>query len=153
MIIFVDSGVLGKLSNPNPSSDAIAAKDWLFRLLSRSIRVVSSDICDYEVRRGLILSQQKNPQIQGITKLDEIQELIEFLPVSNEVLHIAASLWADARTSGQKTADDRSLDADLIICATWRLLTISEPGRFISIATTNVKHLSRFAVAEDWQNI
>jgi predicted nucleic acid-binding protein len=153
MIIFIDSGVLGKLCNPNSSPDAIAAKEWLFKLLSRGVRVVSSDICDYEVRRGLILSQQKNPHIQGIVKLDEIKELIEFLPVSNEALLIAASLWADARTRGQPTADDRSLDADLIICATWRLLTINEPGRFISIATTNVKHLSRFAVAENWLDI
>jgi hypothetical protein len=56
MIIFIDSGVLGKLCNPNSSPDAIAAKEWLFKLLSRSVRVVSSDICDYEVRRGLILS-------------------------------------------------------------------------------------------------
>jgi hypothetical protein len=54
---------------------------------------------------------------------------------------------------GQPTASDQSLDADLIICATWRILTMAEPGRYSVIATTNVKHLGRFAVAEKWQEI
>jgi predicted nucleic acid-binding protein len=153
MIVFIDSGVLGKLSNPNESPEAIAAERWFFTLLSRGVRVMSSDICDYEVRRGLLLSQRRNPNIGGIAKLDEIKDLIEFLPVTADVLLIASEFWAEARSSGQPTADDVSLDADLIICATWRLLAELEPGRYATIATTNVKHLSRFAVAEDWQNI
>jgi predicted nucleic acid-binding protein len=153
MIVFIDSGVLGKICNPNISPEIRAVQGWLFKLLARGVLVVSSDICDYEVRRGLILSQQKNPHISGLEKLIESHELIEFLPITGETLDIAAQLWADTRISGQPTADDRSLDADLIICATWRLLTIAEPGRFAVIATTNVKHLSRFAIAETWENI
>jgi predicted nucleic acid-binding protein len=153
MIVFIDSGVLGQICNPNISNETTAVKEWLFKQLSRGVRVVSSDICDYEVRRGLILSNQKKPTLQGIEKLDEIQQLIEFLPVDRTTLLIAAQLWADARSSGQPTADDRSLDADLIICATWQLLAIEQPGRYAIVATTNVKHLSRFAVADRWQNI
>jgi predicted nucleic acid-binding protein len=153
MIVFIDSGVLGKLCNPNESPLALAAEDWFFKVLSRGVKVVSSDICDYEVRRGLLLSQRKNPNIRSIEKLNEFKGYIEFLPVTAEVLLIAGELWAEARSTGQPTADDQSLDADLIICATWRLLTELEPGRYATIATTNVKHLSRFAVAENWQNI
>jgi hypothetical protein len=85
--------------------------------------------------------------------LDESKDLIEFLPVSDEILLVAAKLWADARMLGNPTADNQSLDADLIICATWQLLTLAEPGRYNVIATTNVKYLSPFAVAQKWQEI
>jgi predicted nucleic acid-binding protein len=153
MIVFIDSSILGKICNPNQSQETIDIEKWLFTLLSRGMRVVSSDICDYEIRRSLLLEQRRKPQIQSVEKLDEIKTSIEFLPVTNEVLLIAAQLWAEARMLGQPTAEDRSLDADLIICATSRLLTVIEPGRYNVIATTNVKHLSRFAIAEKWQDI
>ena len=153
MIVFIDSSILGKICNPNTSTEIVDIQRWLFKLLGRGVRVVSSDICDYEIRRSLLLEQRRNSEIQGIEKLDESKDLIEFLPVTDEILLVAAELWADARILGQPTADDLSLDADLIICATWRLLTAAEPGRYNVIATTNVKHLSRFAIAEKWQDI
>jgi predicted nucleic acid-binding protein len=153
MIFFIDSSILGKICNPNNTPEVAEVRRWLLKLVSRGVRVVSSDICDYEIRRSLLIEQRRNPQMQGIEKLDEAKDLIEFLPVTSEILLVAAELWADTRMRGQPTADDRSLDADLIICATWRLLAASEPGRYSTIATTNVKHLSRFAVAEKWQDI
>ncbi len=51
------------------------------------------------------------------------------------------------------TADDMSLDADVIICAQYQLLAEEYPGRYVVIATTNVKHLSRFTEAKEWPNI
>ncbi|MGL5831907.1 MAG: hypothetical protein ACRC1Z_01595 [Waterburya sp.] len=65
----------------------------------------------------------------------------------------AASLWAEARLEGIPTADDKSLDADIIICAQYKILEQEYPGRYIVIATTNVKHLSRFTEAKEWQEI
>jgi hypothetical protein len=65
----------------------------------------------------------------------------------------AASVWASVRIQGQPTADEKSFDVDIIICAHWKLLTEEYPGRYIVIATTNVKHLSRFAQAQQWQDI
>jgi hypothetical protein len=65
----------------------------------------------------------------------------------------AANLWAEARIQGIPTADDKSLDADIIICAHYKLLEEEYPGRYIVIATTNVKHLSHFAEAKKWQEI
>jgi hypothetical protein len=50
-------------------------------------------------------------------------------------------------------AFDKSLDADIIICAQYKLLEREYPSRYIVIATTNVKHLSRFAEAKEWQEI
>jgi predicted nucleic acid-binding protein len=153
MIVFIDSSILGKICNPNNSQEIIDIQNWLFELLSRGVRVVSSDICDYEIRRSLLLEQLKKFDLESIRKLDESKDLIEFLPVTDEILLVAAKLWADARMLGKPTADNQSLDADLIICATWQLLTVAEPGRYNVIATTNVKHLSRFAIAQKWQDI
>ena len=51
------------------------------------------------------------------------------------------------------TADDNSLDADVIISAQYRLIDKEYPGRYVVIATTNVKHLSRFTEAKAWQDI
>jgi predicted nucleic acid-binding protein len=82
------------------------------------VRVVSSDICDYEIRRILLLEQLKKFDLESIRKLDESKDLIEFLSVTDEILLVAAKLWADARMLGKPTADNQSLDADLIICAT-----------------------------------
>jgi hypothetical protein len=55
MIVFIDSSILGKICNPNQSQETIDIEKWLFTLLSRGMRVVSSDICDYEIRRSLLL--------------------------------------------------------------------------------------------------
>ena len=66
MIVFIDSGVLGKLCNPNPTEETIAVNNWLFSLLSKGIFVVSSYICDYEVRRSLILESLRKPNINSV---------------------------------------------------------------------------------------
>ena len=62
-------------------------------------------------------------------------------------------MYAHRRNRGIPTADNLSLDADVIICAQYQLLARKYPGRYVVIATTNVKHLRRFAEAHEWQNI
>ena len=64
---------------------------------------------------------------------------------------LAAKLWAEARQTGQPTADAKALDGDIILSAQARLLT-NETTEVI-VATTNVGHLSRFITAYDWQLI
>ena len=153
MIVLIDSGVLGKLCNPNSSPEVEAARERLYTLLAKGVYIVSSQICDYEVRRSLILNSLKGLSSEGIDNLNKLAEFIEFLPVSNAVLQEAANLWAEARIQGVPTADDKSLDADIIICAQYKMLEQEYPGRYIVIATTNVKHLSRFTEAKEWQAI
>ena len=65
----------------------------------------------------------------------------------------AAGVWAEARNLGMPTADEKSLDADVIICAQYKLIESEYPGRYIIIATTNVNHLSCFAEAKEWNDI
>jgi hypothetical protein len=93
------------------------------------------------------------PLYSILNNLDELEESIAFLPITKAALKTAAQLWAEARLNGLATADRLTLDADVIICAQWRLISAQYPGQICIIATTNVKHISRFAIAEEWQHI
>ena len=153
MIVFVDSGILGKLCNPNRTEETVAVNNWLFSLLGKGVCVVSSRVCDYEVRRSLILESLRKSNINSIQELDDLYNYLTFLPLTDEVMQEAADIWAEARVRGMPTADEKSLDADVIICAQYKLLEKEYPGRYIVIATTNVDHLSRFAEAKGWNDI
>ena len=153
MIVFIDSGILGKLCNPNSSAEVDAVRDWLYSLLAKGVFVVSSHICDYEVRRSLILESLRKPKTDSLKDLNDLQSLITFFPLTDEVMKEAAGIWAEARIQGMPTADEKSLDADVIICAQYKILEEDYPGRYIVIATTNVNHLSRFAEAKRWNDI
>ncbi len=149
MIVILDSGVLHTLVSTSKVKEVTDCQDWFYYLLSRSARVVTSSICNYEVKRELI----RRKKVQEIKNLNQLKALIDFFPVDEPTLELAAELWAEARNQGMPTADDISLDADVIICAQYQLLAEEYPGRYVVIATTNVKHLSRFTIAKEWQNI
>ena len=153
MIVFLDSGVLGLLTHPNKKGQPLLCENWLYSLLVKGVRVVSSDICDYEVRRSLLLETTKKMNYNSVNNLNELREMIDFLKLETEVMFSASQVWLEARQKGRKTADDSRLDVDTIIIAHWRLLREEYPGRYIVIATTNVKHLSEFTEALKWENI
>jgi hypothetical protein len=57
MIVFIDSNTLGLIANPHTNledkkynPDAENCQRWFANLLHRSVRFVTSDICDYEKR-------------------------------------------------------------------------------------------------------
>jgi predicted nucleic acid-binding protein len=152
MIILIDSGVLGQLCRPNLDRETLALKNWFDRVLIHA-NVVSSKICDYEVRRGLLLAQKQGLVADGLPVLDSLHQLIDFLAVEDRILDLASEIWATARANGQPTAGDRNLDADTIICATWQDLVECYPGQEVVIVTTNVRHLSRFANAVIWHDL
>ncbi len=149
MIVILDSGVLHTLVSTSKVKEVTDCQDWFYYLLSRSALVVTSPICNYEVKRELI----RRNKVQEINNLNQLKALIDFLPVDEPTLELAAELWAEARNQGLPTADDLSLDADVIICPQCKLLAEEYPGRYVVIATTNVKHLSRFTEAKEWQEI
>ena len=149
MIVILDSGVLHTLVSTSKVKEVKDCQDWFYYLLSRGARVVTSAICNYEVKRELI----RKKKASEISNLNQLKTLIELLPVDKSALEIAARLWAEARNRGMPTADDLSLDADVIICAQYQLLAKEYPGRYVVIATTNVSHLNRFAEAEEWIDI
>jgi hypothetical protein len=156
VIVLLDSGVLGLLVNPiqdvseAETNEIYQCTEWLYSLLSKSVYVVASEISDYEVRRELIRIKS-----EGVILLDNLRDVIEFLPLTKEVMQKAAEFWAEARQSHIPTADAQNIDADMIISAQWSLLSKESPGRTVLIATTNIRHLRIFAKekAMEWINI
>jgi predicted nucleic acid-binding protein len=153
MIVFTDTGVLGLLSSPNDNLEAQQCQRWLYSLLARGVYVITSDLCDYEVRRSLILDAIRKPKQQALNNLDGLENLIDFLPITKPIMRHAAQLWAFSRSQGMPTADEKNIDADVIIAAQCQLFQQENLGQTLVIATTNVKHLKRFLDAQKWQDI
>lgn len=118
---------------------------WLQELSSNGVRIVVPEIADYELRRELLRANKTN----GLSRLDALIDLAEYLPITTAAMRQAAQFWAQARQQGQPTAVDAALDGDVILAA--QAITLELPN--VVIATTNVGHLSRFAPAEVWQEI
>jgi len=97
MIIFLDTGVLGKITNPNLSPETIECQTWFERLLARGVYFVSSEICFYELKRSLILTKEQQKSSQGIENLDNLRNTIDFLTITKDEVEIAARIWAEAR--------------------------------------------------------
>ena len=141
----LDAGPLGLITNPKLSSESEACAQWLQTHITSGSRTIIPEIADYEVRRELLRANK----IKGISRLDNLAKLIEYLPITTAVMRQAAKLWAEARQQGQPTAGDKTIDGDMILVA--QAITLGFPD--IVIATTNVGHLSRFITAELWQNV
>jgi hypothetical protein len=106
------------------------------------------EIADYEVRRELLRAGRH----KGLARLDSLAEEIGYLALDTNVMHLAAGLWAEARNRGWQTADDKALDADVILAAQANLA--ERDGYEVVIATTNPGHLTRFVKdARLWSTI
>jgi predicted nucleic acid-binding protein len=144
-VVLLDSGPIGLITNPNQSPASIACTNWLQTISTVGIRVIIPEITDYEVRRELLRSNK----VKGIKRLDELIELVEYLPITTAAMRQAAIFWAQARQQGQPTAGGKTIDGDMILAAQAMTLNVAD----VVIATTNVGHLSRFVRADLWQNI
>jgi predicted nucleic acid-binding protein len=153
MIIFLDTNIIGKLSNPNGITQALECQAWFERLLVRGVYFTSSELCFYELKRSLIIELNRGGTNRGIERLNDLRMFVDVLPVDRLVSDIAAEIWAVARSQGTPTADRKNLDIDIIIAAHWQLLSQQFPGREVVISTTNIKHLVLFANAREWESI
>jgi predicted nucleic acid-binding protein len=144
-VILLDSGPLGLVTNPKLSAESLACTQWLQTLVSSGSRVIIPEIADYEVRRELLRANK----VKGIARLDELNQLLEYLPITTAAMRQAALFWAQARQQGQPTAGDKTIDGDIILVAQAVTINVAD----VAIATTNVGHLSRFVAADLWQNI
>jgi predicted nucleic acid-binding protein len=121
MIVFIDTGVLGAISSPRKKGEVNQCQEWFYSLLARGVYIISSDLCDYEVRRGLLLNLIETRTNQGLINLDNLENLIDFLPITKAIMRHAAQLWAISRSQGMPTAGDKNIDADVIIAAQCQL--------------------------------
>ena len=143
--IVLDSGPLGLATNPRGSKEAAACGQWLLNVASRGATVMVPEIADYEVRRELLRARRT----AGIVRLDALITQVEYLAITTSAMRQAATFWAEARQQGRPTAADPALDGDVILAA--QAATLGRVG--VIIATTNVRHLSRFVPAELWSDI
>jgi predicted nucleic acid-binding protein len=146
-LILLDSGPLGMATHPKAKGLPLECQQWLRSLLQRGEKVALPEIVDYEVRRELI----RAGLLRSLRRLDDFKQTLEYLPIQTDTMLLAASLWAEARTTGQPTADPKALDGDVILSAQARLRM--DNTTTVVVATTNVAHLSRFVTALDWRSI
>ena len=146
MVVMLDTGPLGIVTNPQNSSETKGIREWLKCVLEAGHEVVIPEIADYELRRELVrISSSK-----AIVKLNELERELTYLPLTTQTMRKAADVWADARNRGKPLADEKALDGDSILIAQAQLHPASGS---VVIATVNVGHLSLFAKADVWRNI
>jgi predicted nucleic acid-binding protein len=146
-LILLDSGPLGMVTNPKATGIPLDCQLWLKFLLLRGEKVAIPEISDYEVRRELL----RAGLLRSLRRLDNLKQTLDYVPIQTATMLLAAELWAEARKTGQPTADPKALDGDVILSAQARLL--DGEATEVVVATTNVAHLSRFITAMDWQAI
>jgi predicted nucleic acid-binding protein len=150
MKLLLDTNVLTRLCHPGkPENTEISA--WLAGVLARRsdhVQVCVPEIADYEARRGLlhVALRSQRPTTRSLQRLDQLIELLTFLPIHTPILRRAAELWAQSRSLGQPTSPKEVLDGDVILAA--QALDVSG-----IVVTENIRHLSRFVPAFRWQEV
>jgi hypothetical protein len=147
LIVLLDAGPLGMITNPKSSPENEACKNWLANLVARGAEVVIPEIADYEVRRELLRAGKD----RGLGRLNALRAMLSYAPITTPVMLKAAEFWATARRMGRQSADDASLDADMILAA--QAGALDHSGDQTVVATTNARHLTLFSVARFWRDI
>ncbi|MGC4044248.1 MAG: hypothetical protein QM758_10655 [Armatimonas sp.] len=124
-------------------------RDWVFACIQAGNSVYIPEIAYYESLREL----ERTGSTVQIARLKAFCEALpeRYIPLTTVQIENAAKLWAQARNSGQQTASKDSLDGDMLLVAQTLSLGLS-PTDYV-IATTNLNHISLFAVAQDWTTI
>lgn len=153
MIFVLDQTPLSFLANNTRRSAPIwRFSRGIFRLVSEGHIIAIPEIAYYECRRELVRANKSS----SVQRLDELCSLFQarftYVPISTEIIIEATKLWAWARQTGQQTAHDESLDADVILAAT--AITISSQyGLETYVVTRNIGHIERYTPAIDWSSI
>jgi predicted nucleic acid-binding protein len=146
-IILLDAAPLGMVTNPRATKENSACQQWVLALLAADERVLVPEIADYEVRRELLRAGKR----KGIDRLDRWKTSGAYIPLTTETMLQAAEFWATARQQGQPTAMDAALDGDVILAA--QAVLLARQGADVVVATSNVRHISRFTNARQWEDI
>lgn len=145
--ILLDSSPLGTLSSPAQTAEVFAINQWASDCDMAGHALYVPEIIDYELRRELL----RAGKTAGLARLDALKTGFNYLPLTTDVLLLAADLWAQSRRRGRPTGDPKKLDIDVILAAQALLLPV--PLSEIVLATSNVGHLSQFVPAALWTDI
>jgi hypothetical protein len=160
MIIFLDSNILGLIDSGSNYEETLNCTEWFYRSYARGCSFTTSYFCLYEVRRGLLVEQMSGKRAQGLLGLAklEVDGFLDFTEKEHNIdikitLEKAATLWAEASANGRSSRSEKDIDVDIIIAAQYQILVDQNPGQQVIVATKNLKHLSRFCNAANWQDI
>lgn len=126
-IIVLDAGPLGLAIGRSGLPDTEACLTWLASMEAAANEVVIPTVADYEVRREL-------ERIGATAKLRRLDQLAARFDVVD-------MLGPAFRRLGLPTAAAADIDADALIAGV--AATIGADGDFVTVATTNVRHLAR----------
>lgn len=139
----LDTGPLGLLAHNRPAV-RIPIQNWVTQKLSAGANIYISEVADYEVRRELLrLIRVGQMPASRLQRLDQLQALCSYLPVSTAAWQRAAELWAEARMQGQPTAAPAALDADVLIAAQAEAVSAT-------VVTNNASHIGQWAPVLNW---
>ena len=149
--VLLDSERLGMASKPAHKPGVADCLKWIDDLRVAGTVVVVPEIIRYEVRRDLI----RSGATAGLARLDDQAARLAYLPLTSLALDRAAELWAAVRKAGRPTGPDDALDIDAILAAQSLTMTMAGNDDEVVIATSNVRHLSRFpgVDAREWETI
>lgn len=137
-IVLLDSGPLGLVSG-SPRKPAVTQyQAWLLSLELSGADIVVPEIADYEVRRELVRAGAS----AGLRRLDQLQRRFLYLPITTGAMRRACDFWALLRNAGVPTSGPQDLDAGAILAG--QAVAAAGPFDVLTIATTNLRHLSRF---------
>lgn len=130
--LVLDTNILGKLCHPKMLDNNLLT--WFTQaLVEARYEFYIPEIVDYELRRELI----RLNSTKSLSRLDQLEEQLDYLPIDTRDMRTAADFWAQARRRGKPTASDAALDGDVILAAQAK----SVDG---VVFTENAKHLSLF---------
>jgi predicted nucleic acid-binding protein len=147
VIVLLDTGVLGLVTNPGGAQSARECAEWCSHLLDGGTDVVIPEIADYELRRELLRADLR----VALSRLDALKNSLRYLPITTAAMLLAAEYWAQARNQGRPTADDRALDGDMILSAQAAIARTWDPE--VIVASDNVGDLRLFSDARSWREI
>lgn len=92
---------------------AVECTKWLISCLTAGARVCVPEICDYELRRELLRADLT----QALTRLDQLEHEVDYVPITTAMMREAAEYWAEARNAHKPTSPKEALDGDVILAA------------------------------------
>jgi hypothetical protein len=112
-VIVLDAGPLGLASQARGNPLADRCRAWVLAVAATGARVVVPEVADYEVRRELFRARASG----GLARLDRLESMLAYDPITTPAMRLAAELWAAARNAGVPTAHALALDTDCILAA------------------------------------
>jgi predicted nucleic acid-binding protein len=149
MALFLDTGVLGLLTNPTANADAQQCTRWLRDCIAAGATVCVPEIADYELRRKLL----HRDSLHALQKLDLLVTEVasRYVPLTTEAMQCAADYWGRMRKQGTPTAAPDSLDGDMILAAQANISASANNPSII--VTDNVGDLERVGDARRWRDL